>query len=267
MYNEHWKLAKKPFENTPDPAMYYASPKHEEGMMRLLYVISEGKGAGMLTGDYGSGKTVLGRLLPHHTNSNQYRFVYITNPQISGVEFVREIVRQTGAMDKLPDIKGDLLNSLNEVLRRNSEIGRNTVVIIDDAQLIKETETLEELRLLLTLQTNDKFLLNLLLIGQNELREKINRIPQLKGRLAMRFHLNSLDEYETGEYILHRLRISGRTEPLFTDMAIKAIFEHTQGIPREINNLCNLCLLIGFSKKADTINREIVQSAITEKEG
>ncbi len=246
--------------------MYYGSPKHEEALSRLMYVVSEGKGAGMLTGDYGSGKTVLAHLLSAHLNHNQYRFIYIANPQMTGTEILREIVRHLGAVDHLPEQKGDIVSAVSEILRRNAEVGRTTTLIVDDAQLIREAETLEELRLLLNLQMKDRFLINLILIGQTELREKVNRIPQLKGRMAMRFHLNALDEAETGEYILHRLKIAGRMEPLFTDLAIKDMFEYSKGVPREINNVANLCLLIGFNQHTDTINREIVKGAIGELE-
>jgi general secretion pathway protein A len=232
-----------------------------------MYVIAEGKGAGMLTGEYGSGKTVLARLLTTQLDGSKYKFAYITNPQMSGIELIREIIRQIGVVEDFPNMKSDLLHTLTEILKRNAEIGRTTAVIIDDAQLIKDTETLEEIRLLLTLQTHQKFLLNVILVGQTELREKINRIPQLKGRLAMSYHLNPLNERETGEYILHRLKVSGRTEPLFTDLAIKAVYEYSQGLPREINNICDLSLLIGFSHKSDTINRDILKIAISELRG
>lgn len=264
MYNQYWGLTEKPFENTSDPKMYYGSPKHDEAFSRLMYVVSEGKGAGMLTGDYGSGKTVLGRLLAAQLDPNQYRFIYIANPQMTGTEILREIVRAIGAVDHLPEHKGDVVSAVTDILRRNAEVGRTTTLIVDDAQLIREAETLEELRLLLNLQMNDRFLINLILIGQTELREKVNRIPQLKGRMAMRYHLNTLDEAETGEYLLHRLKVAGRLDPLFTDLAIQQIFEYAKGVPREINNVANLSLLIGFNQQTDTISREIVRAAVSE---
>lgn len=264
MYNEYWGFTEKPFENISDPEMFYGSAKHQEALSRLMYVITEAKGAGLLTGDYGMGKTVLAKMLMAQLNPNQYRFVYLANPQMTGREILREIIRAIGAVDTLPDEKGDVLNALTEILRRNAEVNRITTLIVDDAQLIKEQETLEELRLLLNLQWNERFMINVIFIGQTELREKINRIPQLKGRLAMRFHLDPLNEPETGEYILHRLKVAGRTEPLFTDLAITAIHEYSKGVPREINNAANLCLLIGYNQQVDTINRDIAQSALAE---
>ena len=114
------------------------------------------------------------------------------------------------------------------------------------------------------LQPSDKFYVTLVLVGQTELREKINRIPQLKQRLAMQYHLDALTEQETGEYILHRLKVAGRTDPLFTNLAIKAIFDQTRGVPREINNVCNWALLAGFSKKLDTINKDVIENVVKE---
>ena len=264
MYTNYFGLKLKPFENTLDIKMFYSSPMHEEALMRMLYVITERQGAAMLTGDYGSGKTILTRILATQLNTNQNKFIFITNPQLTSLELLKEIVRQVSTTEKIPGEKSELLNILREVFRRNIEIGRNTVVIVDDAQLVKDNETLEELRLLLNLLPSDKFLVTLLFVGQTELRENINRIPQLKQRLAMKYHLDSLNEQETGEYVLHRLKICGREDPLFTDLAIKAIFEHTRGMPREINNICGWALLAGFSKKVDTINKEIIEAVVSE---
>ena len=264
MYTQYWGLTNKPFDNTLDIKMFYASPMHEEALMRMLYVVCERQGAGMLTGDYGSGKSILTRILSTQLNQNQNKFVFITNPQLDSLELLKEIARNIAVVDKLPNEKSDLLNIIREVFKRNIEIGRNIVIIVDDAQLIKDNETLEELRLLLNLQPSDKFLVTLLFVGQTELREKINRIPQLKQRLAMKYHLDALNETETGEYILHRLKVAGRTDPLFTDLAIKAVYETTRGVPREINNICNWALLSGFSKKIDTVNKDVVDSVIAE---
>jgi general secretion pathway protein A len=264
LYTEYWKLKYKPFENALDTKMFYSSPMHEEALMRMLYVITERQGAAMLTGDYGSGKTILTRILSTQLNSNQNKFVFITNPQLDSLELIKEIARQIAVVSKLPSEKSDLLDIIREVFKRNLEIGRNTVVIVDDAQLIKDSEALEELRLILGLVPSDKFIVTLLLVGQTELREKINKIPQLKQRLSMSYHLDALTEKETGEYILYRLKVAGRAEPLFTDLAIRVVYEQSRGMPREINSICNWSLLAGFSRRLDTINREIVQGVIKE---
>jgi len=266
LYTTYWGLQEKPFENTPDPRMFYNSSKHEEALTRMLYVAAEHQGGGMLTGDYGSGKTILSRVIPSQLDPNKYRFLYLSNPQLTGTEFIREITRQVAVIDRLPDSKSDLLNLLTEVLKRNAEINRDTVVIVDDAQLIRENETLEDLRLLLNLQHRDKFLITLLFFGQTELREKINRLPQLKQRMTMRYHLDPLTEQETAEYVLHRLKVAGREAPLFTDMAIREMAEHSRGVPREINNICNWALLAGFSNQVDTINRELIEAVIKDME-
>ena len=115
MYTQYWGLTNKPFDNTLDIKMFYASPMHEEALMRMLYVVSERQGAGMLTGDYGSGKSILTRILSTQLNQNQNKFVFITNPQLDSLELLKEIARNIAVVDKLPNEKSDLLNIIREV--------------------------------------------------------------------------------------------------------------------------------------------------------
>ena len=168
MYQEYWGLQEKPFENTPDPRFMYYSPKHEEGLMRLLYAAREKKGAAMLSGDYGSGKTLLTRVITAKLmhQGEHYKVALIVNPAIPAVELLSEIVYQfEGAVSK-QDRKLDVLHNLNDILYKNMREEKHSVVIVDEAQAIKDDETFEELRLLLNFQSDDMFLLTLLLIGQ-----------------------------------------------------------------------------------------------------
>lgn len=265
MYEEYWKLKEKPFENTPDPHFLFISGQHEEALARLLYAVRERKGAALLTGEYGSGKTILSRTLLSELGNERYQTVLIFNPRIPPMEFLQEIVNQLGGNDA-SESKTRLLRTLNEILYNNLNNNKNTIVVIDEAQAIESPEIFEELRLLLNFQLNDLFLLTLILIGQPELKEKVDIIPPLRQRLAIRYHLKGLNESQTKEYIIHRLKIAGskEREKIFTEKTYGLIYEATGGIPRMINNICDMCLLVGFGAKAKRIDEIIVKDAVSE---
>lgn len=266
MYQDYWGLKEKPFENTPDPRFIYYSPKHEEALMRLLYAVRERKGAAMLSGEYGSGKTLLSKVAMANllNEGDRYKVALIVNPAISKKELLSEIVYQFGYDITREDTKSELLHKLNDLLYRNMNNHKHSVIIIDEAQAIEDESTFEEIRLLLNFQLNEMFLLTLLLVGQPELKDKIDKVPQFKQRLAIRYHLGTLDLNETGEYIRHRCQVAGRKEPLFSDEAISLIYSASKGIPREINNICDLCLVIGLGEKVSLINEVIVSQVIKD---
>jgi len=266
MYAKYWGFIKKPFENTPDPEFFYHSSQHEEALMRLLYAVREKKGAAMLSGEYGSGKTLLSRVVMSRllSEDERYKVALIINPAIPTEELLSEIVYQLGQETAKEDRKSELLHKFNELLYRNMSDRKHTVIIIDEAQTIKDESGLEELRLLLNFQLNEAFLLTLLLIGQPELKDRIERIPQLKQRLAIKYHLGTLDFDETGQYIRHRCRVAGKEEPVFSDNAVGLIYNASGGIPREINNICDLCLLIGMGDKVTNIDENIASQIIRD---
>ena len=264
MYEKHWKLDRKPFENSPDPEFLYYSDQHEEALMRLLYAVRERKGAAILTGEYGSGKTTISRALVEKLrNDDLYEVVLIPNPSLSANEFIAEILHQLNA-GEIPSKKVAMLQKLEEVLYRNLNNKRETVIIIDEAQCIKRKDTLEELRLLLNFQMNDRFLLTLILVGQPEVKEKINQVKQFKQRLAVRFNLKLLEEKDTRKYIDYRLKIAGRDEPVFSNEAVHLIHTYAKGAPRDINNICDMSLLMGYVKKADLVSDSIAKEVIED---
>ncbi len=266
MYEIYWKLKQKPFENTPDPHFLYYSQKHEEALSRMLYVIRERKGAALLTGDYGSGKTLLSRVLLEELSSDQYQSALIFNPRLPSLELIKEIVYQLGRDVSSLVNKTDLLHSLNEILYENTNDNKNTVVVVDEAQAIGEEDSFEELRLLLNFQLNDNFLLTLILIGQPELKEKIANLPQLRQRFAIRYHLKALTETETKEYINHRLEVAGTKQQIFSEDAYDEIYYFSTGIPRRINNICDMALLVGCGEKADKIDKKIIREVAKDFE-
>jgi len=261
MYEEHWGLKEKPFENTPDPRFIYLSHEHLEAATRLTYVIKERKGAALLTGEYGCGKTIISRLIFEILPQDKYEIGLVTNPLLNPLELLREICLQLDIRisKKMPKTK--LLKDLNQRFYENMNKGRDTVLIIDEAQAIRDLMAFEELRLLLNFQLNNRFLLTLILIGQPELREKIDELKQLKQRLTLRYHLNPLNKEDTKKYIIHRLGIAGVKQKIFSNNASSTIWEDAEGIPRMINSICDMCLLVGYTKGLKEIDEEMARKA------
>ncbi len=266
MYESYWGLTEAPFENTPDPRFLYLSKQHEEGLTRLFYVVKNRKGAGMMTGVFGCGKTLLARAVIRGLQKSGHRIAFIGNPRLDPLEMLRMILYELGISNP-PLHKSDVLYQLKEYFSNNTRDGKETAVVIDEAHVIQNPEVFEEIRLLLNFQSEEKFLVSLLLIGQPELRDQVDTNKAFAQRVAMRFHLEPLKEEETAEYILHRLSISGRKEPLFLKDAVSAIYEGSGGIPRRINQVCDMSLFTGFVRRADAVNRDVVEEAIMSIEG
>lgn len=264
MYLEYWKIKEKPFENTPDPRFVYYSPRHEEALMRMLYAIDERKGCAMLTGDYGSGKTLLTRVLLQELakKEKKYKVALIVNPRLTDLDLLREIIYQLEGVDHKGD-KTALLHYLNDQLYESLNKSKEVVIIIDEAQTIKE-KIFDELRLLLNFQLNDRFLLTMVMVGQPELVGIVKKIPQLDQRIAVRYHLTGLEEKETHDYIFSRYKIAGGDKMVFDDGACKIIYDSTKGIPRKINAVCDMSLVVGMIKKAPGIDKQTVQEVISD---
>lgn len=258
-YEQHWSLLVRPFENVPDPRFYVPSMKHESARQRILYGIQARKGAAMLTGEIGSGKTLLSRALILSLPREKYDVGLLANPSLPEKQFLGEILYQFGLA--VGGSKAVQLRRLNEHLLSNTQQGLDTVLVIDEAQTILEDRIFDEVRLLMNYQMNDRFLLTLVLLGQPELRDRVSRIPQLMQRIAVRYHLDRFDLEETQAYIQGRLAAAGCTRTLFTREAVEAIHRHTGGTCRLINALCDLCLFNGAQGKADRIDRMLVLQA------
>lgn len=272
MYEQYWGLKERPFQNTPNPRFFYYSTQHEEVLNRLIYVVQEQMGAGMLTGVFGCGKTLIAQALISKLNlMGNYKIILITNPQLSHIELMRSIAHHLG-VPNLPIKKSEimldyLIEVIEETLRANWSDGKNTVLILDEAHLIEDKIVLEELRLLLNFQLADRFLLTLLLLGQPELKRNIDSIKQFSQRIAIHCHLDRFSEAESNLYIKHRLKIAEQENNLFTDQALHSVWEASGGIPRRINHICNLALLAGFGKRLQIVDVDTIREVSKEIEG
>ena len=262
MYLKYWGFQKYPFDNVPDPEFMFYSPEHKEALARLVYAVKRNKGAVLLTGDVGCGKTMLSRVFIQQLAEYGFDIGLITNPALSPIDFLKEALNQIG-LNPRSNSKPKLLNILNNAMIENMQKGRTTLFIIDEAQMIP-MKTMEEIRLLLNFQLNDRYLLTLILIGQPELRDKIRAYKQLDQRVFNRYHLNPLSIDNTLAYIVLRMEKAGQAVNLFTPTAMEEIYNHSEGVPRIINNICDLALLVGFSLEISEIDVDTIRKVIKD---
>jgi len=182
----------------------------------------------------------------------------VANPRLDENDFIREILYQFG-QDTDQTNRLNVMHRFNDFLYENANLGRKSILIVDEAQLIKNETILEEIRLLLNFQLNDRFLLTLILIGQPELEGMLKHMPQLDQRIGIRFHIDHLSYEDTVQYILYRLRQAGRIQPVFTEQAMTSIFRYSEGIPRKINTICDLCLVMGVARNLELIDENVVR--------
>ncbi|MBD3296288.1 MAG: AAA family ATPase, partial [Candidatus Omnitrophica bacterium] len=230
----YWGLKKKPFENTGDTSFFYYSPGHKEALVRLIYVIKQNKAGALLAGDYGTGKTTIANeLIAEIEESDEYRSVYLSNPLLTSRELLKEIVYK---LDLSPGgfSRPDLRRSIEQEFKKAVSESSQVVIIVDEAHLITRKDALEELRLMMNLQERNRFLTTIIMMGQLELREVINAMPQFKQRFAMCYLLEHLDDEETRGYIDHRLGISGAQRRIFEKEAVNAVYRVSAGRPRQI---------------------------------
>lgn len=267
VYLGHYGLKEPPFDITPNPRFLFFSAKHREALNHLLYGIRERKGFVQLTGEVGAGKTTLCRAMLEQLGE-RYSTALILNPVLDADGLMKAIAMEFGLQVKGMD-RLEILAEINVFLLDHAHTGRDAVLIIDEAQDLTR-ELLEQVRLLSNLETDDRKLLQIVLMGQPELRDRLDdhQLRQLRQRITVRFHLRPLRFQEVAQYIQHRLQVSGaRGAPYFTTPAVWRIHRYSSGIPRLVNAVCDKCLLAGFVSQTDRINYRIVGKAIRELEG
>ncbi|MCU7869914.1 MAG: AAA family ATPase [Candidatus Thiodiazotropha sp. (ex Lucinoma borealis)] len=268
MFQDYFGISEDPFSITPDPKYLYLSERHRNGFAHLLYGVTEGGGFMQLTGEVGTGKTLLCRkLLAELPKAVDVAFIF--NPRLSPLELVATICDELRVLYPLGcnSIK-EVVDFLNAYLLESHSQGRRTVVIIDEAQNLSY-ESLEQIRLLTNLETPSQKLLQIILVGQPELRSLLQReeLRQLAQRVTARYHLTPLSRSETRAYIQHRLHVAGFQHPLFTTGAVKLVYRLSRGIPRVINILCNRGMLMAFAKKTNRITKGMIKQVANELSG
>ncbi len=267
MYLDYYKLREAPFNITPDPRFLYFSDKHQEAFNHLLYGVRERKGFIELTGEVGAGKTTICRKLLEEL-APTCRTALILNPCLSAHQLLKAVVHELGlkarGIDRLAH-----LEALNNFLLAEANAGRTVVLVIDESQNLTD-ELLEQVRLLSNLETDNAKLLQIILMGQPELRAKLAKpqLRQLRQRITVRYHLGPLDLNETAGYVQHRLSVAGANgTPRFDDDAIRAVYNYAEGIPRLVNAVCDKTLLAGFVHQTNLMTKPLVKLAIRELQG
>ena len=264
---EYYGLSEPPFDITPNPRFLYYSAKHREALNHLLYGVRGRKGFVQLTGEVGSGKSTICRALLEQL-ADRCSTALILNPVMNTEGLIKAIAMEFGLSAKGLD-RLETMEVLNQFLLAQVEHNREAVLIIDEAQDLTN-DLLEQVRLLSNLETDERKLLQIVLLGQPELRHRLNDpcLRQLRQRITVRFHLQPLRLFEVGQYVQHRLEVSGANgAPYFTRWALRRIYRYSRGIPRLINAVCDKCLLAGFVLQTDWVTRRIVGRAIRELEG
>lgn len=261
MYQKHWNLKKAPFENTPDTQFFFESESHEEALSRLAYVLDEKKACAVVTGAYGTGKTLLLKALERQFSRKGYVFSFVQNPRLDDLGLLKIILHNLTGYN-VPSQKEDVLMGIERFLRDTMQDGKHVVVAIDEAQLINDESVFEELRLLLNFQTETRFLLTLLLSGQPELKEKLDSNKQFSQRITLSYRLKPLNFEETCKYVLHRLEVAGAEGSVFEESALELLYERSGGIPRWINNIANMSMLAAYSGGATLVTPELVAEGV-----
>jgi len=267
MYEDFYGLKEKPFGVTPDTKFFFPSEKHLEALNCLIYAINERKGFAVITGEIGSGKTTVWHTLLNKLDKGT-KVVLITNTFLTPKQMIMAILEdlEIPFKNKWPKVR--LLSCLNNYLLKQAMLGFNVVVLIDEAQNLS-VSTLEEVRMLSNLETDKEKLLQIVLMGQPQLREILNlkKLEQLKQRISVYYHISPLTKEETENYILHRLKVAGANGTMiFNKEALEKIYFYSGGIPRLINSLCDRALLTGFVREKRLVDEDIIEEVAGELE-
>src|SRR5580704_1022231 len=261
MYKRFYNLQRNPFEITPDPSFLFPTKRHNEALAALYYGVSRHKGFVVMTGEVGTGKTLLIRCLLHLLNRSNVNYAYVFNSRLAPTEFLQYVAGdfRLGTAGKS---KSELLLDLSSFVIGRYQKGLTTVLVVDEAHHLS-VDVLEEIRLLTNLETPQEKLLQILLVGQPELdlKRDSNELRQLKQRIALRSTLSPLDLDETDGYIRRRLQLAGSPDPalLFPVETVAEVHRHSRGFPRLINTLCENALIHGYARQSQSITPGMIE--------
>ncbi|MEK7683775.1 MAG: AAA family ATPase [Nitrospirota bacterium] len=264
-YLEFYKLKEHPFSNVVDNRFYYKGAQHSEALVRLKYAIDTKKGLAVVIGDIGAGKTTLARRLLEELDENIYEAVLLVviHSAVSADWLLKKLAIQLGVTD-VKEEKVELLSQIYKRLFELGEQGKAAVVIIDEVQMLNSKEIMEEFRGLLNMEMPEGKMVNFIFVGMPELDSVLALDEPLKQRVAIKVRLKSFSEENTKEYIVHRMHIAGSPKNPFTEDAMRAIYRHSNGVPRLINTICDNALLDGFLFKTNTIDDAIIRAVAVD---
>lgn len=265
MYEQHWQLDRMPFESQFDQSFYYPCDVHQGALLKVRYAIENRREGAVLAGVPGTGKTLLAHLLADQLGETFSPRVHLVFPQLPPNELMAwlavELTDQEGKEAVSPHVA---VRRIGSALQQNAMEGRHAVIFIDDAQDLVDTGALETIRLLLNFTAAGTPALTVVLLGQTLLLPALDRLHGLEEKMGVKCLLRPLTLEETVSYINHRLNAAGRSEPIFSDDAMETIYQLAGGVPRKINRLCDLALLIGFAEERNSINAEQIESVCDE---
>jgi general secretion pathway protein A len=265
MYQSFYGFKEKPFNITPDPKFLYLSPTHQEALQHLKFGVQEKKGFIVLVGEVGCGKTTLCRRFLNEIDPEKFDTALILNPRVNETQMLKAILTELGETN-LARNQHDLVGQINKLLLDRISKGRDIVLIIDEAQNLS-FDVLEQVRLLSNLETDKQKLLQIILMGQPELKDVLAReeLRQLRQRILVHYELHPLSLHDMQHYIQHRLTLAGgQGRPNFTSWALRALHRGSKGIPRIVNNLCDKALLSAFIRESDEVTYWDVRRAIRD---
>lgn len=254
----YWGLTEPAFDNSPNPRFLYLSPTYEGALLRLTYAVRQRRGCATLIGESGCGKTLMLRALIGRLEPDRYEVGLITNPAGAPHEFLRQLLYELGDHSR-ERRRPEMLRLLNDILAENLKNNRDTVIVVDDAQLVSDGRWFEELGLLLNVQTNERALVTIVLAGTPELGPMVQEVKHLHRRIGIHSHLSPLDAAHTARYVEHRLRVAGRVEPIFTPEALRVVFELAQGTARDVNDVCDAALMVGALSNVRQIDGDLIR--------
>ncbi len=268
MYQNFYHLKKEPFHITPDPEFLFLSPSHKQALGSIVYGVKNRKGFIVITGEVGVGKTTILRSYLEGVTKEKTKVIYIFNASVTFPNLLRTIYRELGLLPKTEDVV-EMLNDLYQILMEEYKQGNTVLLIVDEAQNMP-MRTLENLRMLSNLETSKEKLLQIVLIGQSEFEHIIDQynLRQLKQRIAIRSTIVPFTRKESTAYIKHRLaKAANNGSPVFTSRALKRIVKEANGIPRNLNILCDNALITGFGYKMRPVSSKVVNEVVTDFNG
>jgi type II secretory pathway predicted ATPase ExeA len=284
LYEAHWQLDRRPFENTSDARFYYPGESHQGAMLKLRYAVENRRGGALLCGPSGSGKTLLVQQLKRHLGNKARPIAHLVFPQMPAEALLAYLADELAA-PKVPATPSasasqssgattdyqtiglsieHTVRRIEQFLAQNSAQNQHAIVAIDEAHLIDDTRTLEALRLLLNFETESQPALTLLLVGQPGLLPQIDRMPALEERLGVKCLLRPFNVDETAGYVHFRLQAAGAKRQVFEPDSMEVLHELSHGLARQINRLCDLALLVGYAEERDTIGAEQLEAVAQE---